>query len=155
MANRSSAAELQQRHEQAAKLLAEGTPRSAVVSLMAERHRVDRRTARDYVRKAEAILAEEIGQPDLQAAMAETVERLRRLAWLAESQGNLSAAVGAEKAAANALVSLYRADMITAARLAGHTFAVVEPTEAQRRKPRRSISNIEEPEGFHPSELVH
>lgn len=144
MPNRSSAADLRRRVELAAKLLADGMPRTAAVTQLAERFEVDRRTARRYVAKAMKVLAKEIGQPDLQAAMAETVERLRRLAFLAERDGNLNAAVGAEKAAANALVSLYRADVLAASRLAGHTFATVEPdepTERERRRYRQSITN--------------
>ncbi len=140
MANRSSAADLQRRIESAARLLADGLPRTAAVTQLAERYRVDRRTARRYVADAAALLADEIGTDDLQAAMAESVERLRRLSWLAEQQGNLSAAVGAEKAAATAIVALYRADMLTAARLAGHTFAMAEPTERERRRYRQSIT---------------
>ena len=144
MPNRSSGADLRRRVELAAKLLADGMPRTAAVTQLAEQFGVDRRTARRYVADGAAVLAEEIGQPDLQAAMAETVERLRRLAFLAEREGNINAAVGAEKAAANALVSLYRADVLAAARLSGHTFATVEsdePTERERRRYRQSITN--------------
>lgn len=143
MPNRSSGADLRRRVELAAKLLADGMPRTAAVTQLAERFGVDRRTARRYVADGAAVLAEEIGQPDLQAAMAETVERLRRLAFLAEREGNINAAVGAEKAAASALVSLYRADVLAASRLSGHTFATVEPepTERERRRYRQSITN--------------
>lgn len=159
--NRSNGPELSRRAEKAAELLANGVPRTVAVCQLAEQFKVDRRTARRYVAAAAALLAEEIGTPDLQAAMAETVERLRRLSHLAERNGNLNAAVGAEKAAAVALVSLYRADsmasvsryraevaadasryradLMTTARLDGHTFAMAEPSEAQRRRHRQSI----------------
>jgi hypothetical protein len=136
--HRSSAADLRRRIDAAAVLLADGLPRTAAVSQLAERYRVDRRTARRYVAAAAAQLVAEIGTADLHASLAETVERLRRLAYQAELQGNLNAAVGAEKAAAATLVAIHRADLFSAARLNGHTIAAVEPTEAQRRRYRSS-----------------
>lgn len=139
MADRSSKAEVQRRTDAAAALLASGHPRTAVVTLLAERYRVDRRTARRYVADAAALIADEIGAADLTAAMAESVERLNRLAHLAESRGNLNAAVGAAKAAAGTLAAIYRADVLQASRLAGHAVAVAEPSERERRRHRQSI----------------
>jgi hypothetical protein len=136
--HRSSAADLRRRIDAAAVLLADGLPRTAAVSQLAERYCVDRRTARRYVAAAAAQLVSEIGTADLHASLAETVERLRRLAYKAELQGNLNAAVGAEKAAAATLVAIHRADLLSATRLNGHTIAAVEPTEAQRRRYRIS-----------------
>jgi hypothetical protein len=77
--------------------------------------------------------------------MAEAVERLRRLAYVAERQGNLNAAVGAERAAISALVAIHRTDHLSATRLNGHTIAFSEsgddpPTDAQRRRFRESIN---------------
>ena len=146
MRNRSNAAELQRRTDAAARLLADGLPRTAAVSQLAERFRVDRRTARRYVALAAELLADEIGPVDLIGAMAESVERLRRLAWLAEGRGNLNAAVGAERAAASTLAAIYRADNAAAALLSGRTLAIAEPSEGQRRRHRRSIR--EPPEGM-------
>jgi hypothetical protein len=114
-------------------------PRTAAVTQLSERYNVDRRTARRYVADGAEMLADEIAGPDLSAAMAESIERLRRLAHLAERQGNLSAAVGAERAAAQALTAVYRVDAVTLAALSGHTLAMPEPSEAQRRRHRQSI----------------
>lgn len=139
MASRSNGRELERRIEAAARLLAEGVPRTAAVSQLAERLRVDRRTARRYVALAAELLADEIGPVDLIGAMAESVERLRRLAWLAEGRGNLNAAVGAERAAASTLAAIYRADNAAAALLSGRTVAVAEPSDRRRRQHRRSI----------------
>jgi hypothetical protein len=139
MRSRSSARELEGRIDAAARLLADGLPRTAAVSQLAERFRVERRTARRYVALAAAQLAEEIGPVDLVGAMAESVERLRRLAWLAEGRGNLNAAVGAERAAASTLAAIYRADNAAAAMLSGRTLAVAEPSDRRRRQHRRSI----------------
>lgn len=136
--HRSSAADLRRRIDAAALLLAEGVPRTAAVSMLADRYGVDRRTARRYVAGGAQQLAAEIGTADLQATLAETVERLRRLAYLAEQRGNLNAAVGAEKAAAATVVAIHRADLTAATRLAGHTLASVEPSDAQRRRFRQS-----------------
>jgi hypothetical protein len=138
--HRSSAADLRRRIDAAALLLADGLPRTAAVTQLVERYCVDRRTARRYVAAAAEQLVAEIGTADLQASLAETVERLRRLAYQAEQQGNLNAAVGAEKAAAATLVAIHRADLLTAARLHGHIVAAVEPTAAQRRRYRQSTS---------------
>lgn len=138
--HRSSAADLRGRIDVAALLLADGLPRTAAVTQLSERYRVDRRTARRYVAAAAEQLVAEIGTADLQASLAETVERLRRLAYQAEQQGNLNAAVGAEKAAAATLVAIHRADLLTAARLHGHFVAAVEPTDTQRRRYRQSTS---------------
>ena len=141
MGNRSNAAELQRRTEAAAALLADGVPRTAAVTQLTARYRVDRRTARRYVSEGAAMVAEEVGTADLSAAMAEAVERLNRLAHLAETRGNLNAAVGAAKAAAGTMAAIYRADAWQAARMAGHTVAVAEPaepTERQRRRYRQS-----------------
>ena len=91
---RSGAAEVQRRSEAAAKLLADGVPRTAAVSQLADRFSVDRRTAQRYVAAGAEILAAEVGSVDLVAAMAESVERLRRLSWLAETRGNLNAEIG-------------------------------------------------------------
>ena len=146
MRSRSSEAELERRTDAAAALLASGLPRTAAVTQLAERYRVDRRTARRYVADAAALIAEEVGAADLTAAMAESVERLNRLAHLAESRGNLNAAVGAAKAAAGTLAAIYRADVLQASRLAGHTIALAEPaepTEKERRRHRQSIWNPE------------
>jgi hypothetical protein len=143
--NRPSAADLKRRIDVAAQLLADGMPRTATVSALVERFGVDRRTARRYVASASELLAAEIGAPDLVAAMAEAVERLRRLAYVAERQGNLNAAVGAERAAISALVAIHRTDHLSATRLNGHTIAFSEsgddpPTDAQRRRFRESIN---------------
>jgi len=148
MGNRSNAAELQRRTEAAAALLAEGFPRTAAVTQLAARYRVDRRTARRYVADGAAMLAAEIGTTDLSAAMAEAVERLNRLAHLAESRGNLNAAVGAAKAAAGTVAAIYRADAWQAARMAGHAVAVAEPTERQRRRYRQSIRGEPNSDGW-------
>jgi hypothetical protein len=137
--NRSSEVELRRRVDAAAALLANGLPRTAAVTQLAERYRVDRRTARRYVADAAAELADEIGAADLAAALAESVERLNRLSHQAETRGNLNAAVGAAKAAAGTLAAIYRADTLQTARLAGHTIAVAEPSEGQRRAHRESI----------------
>ena len=138
--HRSSPADLRRRIDAAALLLADGLPRTAAVTQLAERYRVDRRTARRYVAAAAEQLVAEIGTADLQASLAETVERLRRLAYQAEQQGNLNAAVGAEKAAAATLVAIHRADLLSAKRVHGHILAALEPTDAQRRRYRRSSS---------------
>ena len=143
--NHPSAADLKRRVEVAAQLLADGMPRTATVSQLAERFGVDRRTARRYVSSAAELLAAEIGTPDLAAAVGESVERLRRLAYVAEQQGNLNAAVGAERAAALALVAIHRADLTSAARLNGRTIAFPDglddpPTDTERRRFRHSIS---------------
>lgn len=142
MANRSNAAELSRRTDAAAALLASGLPRTAAVTQLAERYRVDRRTARRYVADAAALIAEEAGAADLTAAMAESVERLNRLSHLAESRGNLNAAVGAAKAAAGTLAAIYRADVLQASRLAGHAVAVAEPSERERRRYREPLSTM-------------
>ena len=146
--NRASSAELRQRVELAARLLADGCPQTAAVSQMAERFGVDRRTARRYVAEGRELLAAEIGPVDLAQTMGEAIERLRRLAWLAESAGNLNAAVGAERAAISALVAIHRSDAIAAARLHDHTYAMAgpdPPTEMERRRYRQSIHEIEPP----------
>lgn len=136
---RSGAAEVQRRSEAAAKLLAEGVPRTTAVSQLADRFSVDRRTAQRYVAAGAEILAAEVGAVDLVAAMAESVERLRRLSWLAETRGNLNAAIGAERAAASTLATIFRVDHSAAAALNGRTLAMPEPSERQRRQHRRSI----------------
>ena len=138
--HRSNAADLRRRIDAAALLLADGLPRTAAVTQLAEQYRVDRRTARRYVAAAAEQLVAEIGTADLQATLAESVERLRRLAYMAEQQGNLNAAVGAEKAAAATLVAIHRADLTAASRLAGNMLASVEPSDAQRRRFRQSSS---------------
>jgi hypothetical protein len=114
--------------------LADGVNRSAAVTQLAERFRVDRRTARRYVADGAEMLAEEIGGTDLAAAMAESVERLHRLAHLAEQRGNLNAAVGAARAAASTLAAVYRVDAMAAAALNGRSLAMPEPTERKRRR---------------------
>jgi DNA-binding transcriptional regulator LsrR (DeoR family) len=136
--NRASAADLRRRIDAAALLLADGVPRTTAVSQLAERYGVDRRTARRYVAGGAQQLVVEIGIADLQASLAESVERLRRLAYQAEQQGNLNAAVGAEKAAAATVVAIHRADVLAASRLHGHIVAAVEPSDAQRRRYRQS-----------------
>ena len=136
--HRSNAADLQRRIDAAALLLADGVPRTAAVTQLAERYGVDLRTARRYVAGGAQQLVVEIGTADLQASLAETVERLRRLAYQAEQQGNLNAAVGAEKAAAATLVAIHRADVVAAARLHGHIVASAEPSDAKRRRYRQS-----------------
>jgi hypothetical protein len=150
-ASRSNAAELERREEAAALLLANGTPRTAAVTVLSERYGVDRRTARRYVSAGALLLSEEVGSADLNAMLAESIERLRRLAYAAETAGNLSAAVGAEKAAAGAVMALSRLDALAI----GHTLAVAEsaanggaPSEAQRRRYRRSIRAPEPPPPF-------
>lgn len=148
MANRSSAADLERRIDAAATLLANGLPRTAAVTQLAERYGIDRRTARRYVAAAAERLAEEIGASDLRVMLAESVERLQRLAYLAETQGNLSAAVGAQRAAAHTLFAIHRADLLAVTRLAGHTIAAVEPTDAQRRRYRQSINDPPDPLPF-------
>jgi hypothetical protein len=135
--NRSNAATVAARVDVAAKLLGDGVNRSAVVSELAERYRVDRRTAQRYVADGAAMLAEEIGGTDLAAAMAESVERLHRLAHLAEQRGNLNAAVGAARAAASTLAAVYRVDAMAAAALNGRSVAMPEPTERERRRYRQ------------------
>ncbi len=132
--NRSNAATVAARVDAAAALLADGVNRSAAVTQLAERFRVDRRTARRYVADGAEMLAEEIGGTDLAAAMAESVERLHRLAHLAEQRGNLNAAVGAARAAASTLAAVYRVDAMAAAALNGRSFAMPEPTERERRR---------------------
>ncbi|MEN9859564.1 MAG: hypothetical protein RLZZ515_46 [Cyanobacteriota bacterium] len=122
MAERPNAVELERRNEAAALLLANGTPRTAAVTVLAERYGVNRRTARRYVAAGALLLAEEVGTTDLNAMLAESIERLRRLAYAAETAGNLSAAVGAEKAATGAVVALSRLDAMAI----GHTLAVAE-----------------------------
>ena len=136
--HRSNAADLRRRIDSAALLLADGLPRTAAVTQLAEQYGVDRRTARRYVAAAAEQLVAEIGTADLQASLAETVERLRRLSYQAEQQGNLNAAVGAEKAAASTLVAIHRADLLAAAWLHRHIVAAVEPTDTQRRRYRQS-----------------
>lgn len=138
--HRASDAELQQRQDAAASLLAQGLPRTAVVSQLADRYAVDRRTARRYVAAAAATIADETGAADLAGLLAESVERLRRLSWAAEAAGNLSAAVGAEKAAAHTVAALLRSDAMAT----GRTIAMVEqastpPSEAKRRRFRTSV----------------
>jgi hypothetical protein len=132
--NRSNAATVAVRVDAAAALLADGLPRTAAVSQLAERYRVDRRTARRYVADGAELLAEEIGGTDLAAAMAESVERLHRLAHLAEQRGNLNAAIGAARAAASTLAAVYRVDAMAAAALNGRSLAMPEPTERERRR---------------------
>ena len=139
---RSSAVELQRRIEAAATLLAEGAPRTLAVSQLAERFRVDRRTARRYVAAAAQQLVVEVGADDLRGTLAESVERLRRLAYVAEQQGNLNAAVGAEKAAAATVVAIHRSDWVATARLAGRTIATVEPSDSERRRYRQSNGQL-------------
>jgi DNA-binding transcriptional regulator LsrR (DeoR family) len=140
---RSSAVELQRRIESAATLLAEGAPRTLAVSQLAERFRIDRRTAQRYVAAAAQQLIVEVGADDLRGTLAESVERLRRLAYVAEQQGNLNAAVGAEKAAAATMVAIHRSDWLAVARLAGHTLATVEPSEAERRRYRQISDQLQ------------
>jgi hypothetical protein len=139
--NRSTAAALNQRVDAAARLLADGLPRTAAVSQLAERYRVDRRTARRYVADAAALIVEEVGTADLAAAMAESVERLHRLAHLAEQRGNLNAAVGAAKAAASTLAAVYRVDAMAAAALHGRSVAMPEVSERERRRYRAPIDD--------------
>lgn len=136
--SRSSRAEVCRRTEAAAALLSQGVPRTAAVSELADRFAVDRRTARRYVAAAAANIAEEVGAADLAGMLAESVERLRRLSWAAENAGNLSAAVGAEKAAAVTVAALLRSDAMAS----GRTLAMIEqgpPSEAQQKRYRRSI----------------
>jgi hypothetical protein len=140
MRNRSNNGEIHRRVEAAAGLLADGVPRSTVVSQLAQRFNVDRRTARRYVADGSTLLRAEIETPDLLAALAESVERLRRLAWLAEGNGNYNAAVGAERAAASTLATVYRVDNAAAMALSGRTIATAELSERQRRKHRRTIA---------------
>lgn len=141
--SRSTQAELAERSEAAAFLLASGVPRTLAVSELAARFSVSRRTAQRYVDAGAQQLAAEIGSPDLTAALQESVERLRRLAHACESSGNLSAAVGAEKAAAGAITSLARLQALAV----GHTVAMVESLEApvsehKRRKYRQSVERF-------------
>lgn len=145
MRNRSNGPELNRRIEAAAGLLADGVPRSTVVSQLAQRFNVDRRTARRYVSGGASQLRVEIETPNLLAALAESVERLRRLAWLAEGNGNYNAAVGAERAAASTLAAIYRVDNAAALALSGRTIATAEPSERQRRRYRRT--SREPPDG--------
>jgi hypothetical protein len=142
MNSRSNATELERREEAAALLLANGTPRTAAVTVLAERYGVNRRTARRYISAGAQLLAAEVGTADLNALLSESIERLRRLAYAAETAGNLSAAVGAEKAAAGAVMALSRLDALAI----GHTLAVAEsaasgaePSERKRRQYRQSI----------------
>ena len=138
--SRANAAELASRAESAAFLLANGSPRTAAVSELAARFGVDRRTARRYVATGAEMLAAEIGRPDLGALLAESVERLKRLSHACEESGNLSAAVGAEKAAAGAVVALSRLESAAI----GHTLALAESSvtpesDARSRRYRSSI----------------
>ena len=144
--SRATDSELERRNEAAALLLANGTPRTAAVTVMAERYGINRRTARRYVAAGAQLIAAEVGTADLNAMLAESIERLRRLAYAAETAGNLSAAVGAEKAATGAVVALSRLDAMAI----GHTLAVAESVAGSpssfkaRRRFRRSIRD--EPE---------
>jgi predicted DNA-binding transcriptional regulator YafY len=144
--NRAGAAELDSRSEAAAVLLASGAPRTAAVSTLAAQFGVSRRTAQRYVDAGARQLAAETGAPALDALLAESIERLKRLAHTCEARGNLSAAVGAEKAAAGAVMALARLESVAI----GHTLAVAEastgaPTEDQRRQYRRSVSERDPP----------
>jgi hypothetical protein len=144
--NRSGTAETQGRSEAAALLLATGAPRTAAVSQLAATYAVSRRTAQRYVDAGARQLAAETGAPALDALLAESIERLKRLAHTCEARGNLSAAVGAEKAAAGAVMALARLESVAI----GHTLAVAEastgaPTETQLRQYRRSVSERDPP----------
>lgn len=131
------------RAEEAATLLASGAPRTVCVSQLAARHGVSRRTAQRWVALGAQQLRAEIGSEPLDAMLASSVERLQRLAHTCEAGGNLSAAVGAEKAASAVLVALCRLDAVAV----GHTLAVAESgaSDAERRKYRRSIRASPEP----------
>lgn len=144
--NRAGATEKALRADAAAFLLASGAPRTVAVSELAARFGVSRRQAQRYVEKGAKRLAAETPPQDLSAALSESVERLRRLAYACESAGNLSAAVGAEKAAAGTLGQLARLQTLAA----GHTVALVESLDApaserQRRKFRRSLHDPPDP----------
>lgn len=96
MAERSSKAQLQDRHETAAELLAAGWSPAAVACQLADRYGVTRRMARQYVAAGRAILSSSYGVTDFcESVLTQTLSQLQTVAVEAQQNGNYPAAVGA------------------------------------------------------------
>jgi hypothetical protein len=148
----STASQTAARIEAALVLLIDSVPNGDARRELESRFAVDSSTARRYLREAKTLLAEDCQLGDLRTEAGIQVQRLRRLAHIAEQSGNLTAAASAEKSIAHIITSFERSEMTGAARLHGHTVAVAEPNpatvERKRRKHRRSISELPDDIGF-------
>ena len=145
MAARSTRAELTGRTEAAARLLADGVPRPEAVSVLATRFSVDRKTARRYVAAGAELIAEEAEPLDLLRDLADSRYRLQSIAAQARTEGNLSAAIQAERTISLQLTQIYRTDNVAAATLHGKTVAIAEtPSDRKRRQHRKPISSLPE-----------
>jgi len=94
---RSTNAELEQRHERAADLLSRGTPTHQVVKMLAEEFEVSERQARDYVAQGKILLVNSVDPEQKTFMIIQTMECLKEDRLAARDAGNLSAAVGASK----------------------------------------------------------
>jgi len=104
--DRATAAELEDRTEAAAELLAEGRSASWVATEVSRRYNVSRRQGRNYVKAGAALLRQQVladDGADLSAVLLQTMTFLQDLA-VAQAQSNPSAAVGA----ARTIVSIAR-----------------------------------------------
>jgi hypothetical protein len=96
--NRAPKSVRSQRHQFALEKLAGGTPYCEVVALVAQNWGCSRRTGQNVARKALDELAEMLDAVEERPMLAETINRLQRIAHKAELAGQYSAAVGATKA---------------------------------------------------------
>lgn len=96
MADRSTVAQMQERYETAAELLAAGWAPASVACQLADRYGVTRKQARHYVAQGRAILSSSYGIGDLcESVLTQTLSQLQTVAVEAQQNGNYPAAVGA------------------------------------------------------------
>lgn len=103
---RSTQEELDDRHEAAADLLAEGWPGRAVVKQLSAKYNVTPQTARSYVREGRKLLIESVGVENRASMFSQVFSGLQMDRMEARHNGNSSAAVGASKAMVQMLKQL-------------------------------------------------
>lgn len=99
MANeRATNEQLEERHELAASLLADGIPHHKVVQQLAVAYKVSPQQARDYVREAKKLVLHQFDESDIKFEILQCLDDLKQDRLDARAAGNYSAAVGATKA---------------------------------------------------------
>lgn len=140
----STAAQTTARIEAALVMLEAGVDSSTIRPALESKFQVDSSTARRYIRKAEELFNQDCQIDCIASAVGRRIRRLERLARVAEEQGNITAAVAAERGAGHVLTSYHRTEWTGSARLHGHSVGVVEPnTEPSERKRRQYRKSTE------------
>jgi hypothetical protein len=106
LTSRSTQEELDDRHEAAADLLAEGWPGRSVVKQLSTKYKVTPQTARSYVREGRKLLIESVGVENRASMFSQVFSGLQIDRMEARHSGNSSAAVGASKAMVQMLKQL-------------------------------------------------